>query len=151
MISAAPARRRIRRRGAMVALAAGALALILSSCSPQEDEMFGYMNSARRSAGIGQLENNLTLYMKASSWSSYMAKNCPTLCHSNLAANNGYAWRLLGENVGRGPTISGLHNAFMNSSPHRANILNYRFQYASVGVYRDGSGMYWVTEEFMQL
>lgn len=143
--------RRHTSRAALAGLALGVAALLFASCTAQEDEMLGYMNSARRSAGVASLQSNLSLYMKASAWSKYMAGNCPSLCHSDLRSGNPYAWKLLGENVGAGPTVSGLHNAFMGSAPHRANILNYRFQYTGVGVYQAPNGIYWVTEEFMQL
>ena len=38
----------------------------------------------------------------------------------------------------------------MNSSGHRANILDGGFNRIGVGVTRDGGGRYWVVQEFMQ-
>jgi S-layer homology domain len=42
---------------------------------------------------------------------------------------------------------SQIHNMFMNSPGHRANILNPNFEFAAIGAYIDGSGV-WVTELF---
>jgi uncharacterized protein YkwD len=56
-------------------------------------------------------------------------------------------WVLLGENVGVGGTVSSLHQAFMNSAPHRANIMLSRFKYVGVGVKQAGDRM-WVTVTF---
>ena len=38
----------------------------------------------------------------------------------------------------------------MNSSGHRANILDRGFNRIGLGVTRDGDGRYWVVQEFMQ-
>lgn len=43
-------------------------------------------------------------------------------------------WTLLGENVGVGGTVATLHDAFMNSPMHRANMLNPTFKHIGVGV-----------------
>jgi uncharacterized protein YkwD len=56
-------------------------------------------------------------------------------------------WVLLGENVGVGGTVSSLHEAFMNSAPHRANIMLKQFKYVGVGVKMAGDRM-WVTVTF---
>ena len=56
-------------------------------------------------------------------------------------------WRFLGENVGFGPDALTLHRAFMDSAPHRANILDTDFERIGVGaVVRDGR--VWVSEVF---
>ena len=56
-------------------------------------------------------------------------------------------WVLLGENVGVGGTVSSLHEAFMNSAAHRANIMLKQFKFVGVGVKRSGDRM-WVTVTF---
>ena len=40
------------------------------------------------------------------------------------------------------------HEAFMKSPSHRVNILNSKFEKIGVGVYKDESGQFWVTEMF---
>ncbi len=60
-----------------------------------------------------------------------------TLRHNgNLAGDlAAFPWRLLGENVGVGQSVQTLHVAFMNSPPHRRNVLDRRFRKMGVGVY----------------
>jgi len=56
-------------------------------------------------------------------------------------------WQVVGENVGRGPSVESLHRALMNSEGHRANILHERYTQIGVGVeVRDGQ--VWVTQNF---
>lgn len=127
-----------------------ALSVLLAACSAEETQMMDLVNASRSQYGLAAYQPNSSLYMKASAWAQYMGTQAHTLVHSNLAADNPYQWRKLAENVGVGGDMPQIHNAFMNSSGHRANILDRSMQYFGIGVYSDGS-RYWVTEEFMQL
>jgi len=57
-------------------------------------------------------------------------------------------WTYLGDNVGRGSSASQVHHAFMNSSMHRANILNYHYNQIGTGAVRGSDGYLYVTEVF---
>ena len=50
----------------------------------------------------------------------------------------------LGENVGYGATIASVHRGYMNSSGHRQNILDRRFNYIGVGYAKSGNRVYTV-------
>ncbi|HJR44772.1 MAG TPA: CAP domain-containing protein [Actinomycetota bacterium] len=56
-------------------------------------------------------------------------------------------WTTLGENVGVGSAVGSLHDAFMNSTAHRANILRNEYRYVGVGVTKK-DGRMWVTVIF---
>lgn len=56
-------------------------------------------------------------------------------------------WSTLGENVGVGGTVESLQDAFMNSPPHRANILYTPYRHVGVGV-KEAAGRMWVTVLF---
>ena len=56
-------------------------------------------------------------------------------------------WSVLGENVGVGDSARSLNNAFMRSSPHRANAMNKTFNRIGVGALR-ANGRLWVTVIF---
>ena len=58
-------------------------------------------------------------------------------------------WYKLGENVGYGPTVDVLHQAFMDSAPHAANLLKDVYNYIGVGVTIDDGGTIWVAVVFM--
>lgn len=53
-------------------------------------------------------------------------------------------WSMLGENVGVGGSVDSLHRAFMNSAPHRANVMSRSFNRIGVGALRR-NGRLWVT------
>ena len=54
-------------------------------------------------------------------------------------------WRTVGENIAYGQSSpEAVMNAWMNSSGHRANILNADFDKIGVGVVRSGGRLYWV-------
>ena len=143
-----PAPRRRRRLAALATLAA-VLGLLAAACGV-EQQMSDLTNQARAANRLPAYQQNMALYSKASAWSVHMAQT-GGLSHSNLADGNPYAWRRLGENVGYGPDVQTIHNALMNSAGHRANILDSGFQFFAIGIYTDGAGRLWVTQEFMQV
>lgn len=147
--SAVPRRRRSRARLKLGALVLGA-ALVAASCvSADQTTVFNQVNASRASNGVPAAAANQWLSDFAQTWAEFMAASC-TLGHSrNYASANPYRWRSLAENVGRGPSLSSTHMVFLNSPPHRANIMNRNFNYLGTGV-ATGCGYYWVVHEFMQ-
>ena len=145
-------RPRPRRRRRVVALLALGLtvSLVASSCvSSDQTTVFNQINNSRTSRGIGATGANQWLSDFAQDWAEWMAATC-TVGHSRTYASaNPYRWRRLAENVGRATSLSAMHNAFMNSTSHRANILNPAFNYSGTGVAK-GCGYYFVVHEFMQ-
>lgn len=148
MSRAAP-RRRVRHVVVVLALAL-TVSLVASSCvSTDQTTVFNQVNNSRTTRGVRALGANQWLSDFAQTWAEWMAATC-TVGHSrNYASANPYRWRSLAENVGRASSLSGVHNAFMNSSSHRANILNPAFNYSGTGVAK-GCGFYFVVHEFMQ-
>jgi uncharacterized protein YkwD len=60
---------------------------------------------------------------------------------SHLGRWDPSAW---GENVGFAPTVRGVVRAWMNSAPHRDNLLRRRYRWTGIGVVRTG-GLFWIT------
>jgi uncharacterized protein YkwD len=132
----------------IAAVAVAALALLLTSCMiPEETSAFNLVNRDRAANGVAPLSVHGHLVTKAQNWATYLASNSGGVCHgsklkhSNLADGVPAGWRLLGENVGctsgSGPwpgSVNTLQTQFMNSSGHRANIVNPAFNYAGVGL-----------------
>jgi uncharacterized protein YkwD len=90
------------------------------------------INNSRAAAGLRGLREHPDLNAKASAWASHMRDRC-AISHSRLADGAPAGWRKLGENVGRGGSIGAVHNAYMNSPGHRANILDGSYNYVGAG------------------
>jgi uncharacterized protein YkwD len=104
------------------------------------------VNRTRRSNGRSSLPLQRQLTDKAQAWAEHMARE-GRLSHSNLPSGVPPGWRSLAENVGTGGSIAGVHNAFLASSGHRANILG-NFTHVGTG-YAVGHGRVWICQVFM--
>ena len=71
------------------------------------------------------------------------------LYHNPSLATQVTGWKYVGENVGYGPDVSTLFQAFMNSTPHRDNILDHDFTQIGVGAVTV-SGTTWVSMVFRE-
>ena len=112
--SASPPRPR-RGRALVVAVAlAATLTLVAAACvSSEQTTVFNQVNNSRTSRGVRAMGANQWLSDFAQDWAEWMAANC-RLGHSRTyASSNPYRWRSLAENVGRGPSLSAVHNTFM--------------------------------------
>jgi uncharacterized protein YkwD len=113
--------------------------------------MYGATNTSRLNHSVRKVGIHWTLSRLARRHSIAMA-NRGYLFHTARPASyylREINWRTWGENVGvTGGTVAGLQKAFMNSTMHRANILNRGFRRVAVGTYRDGGGLLWVTVFF---
>jgi hypothetical protein len=123
-----------------------------ASTTSDERAFFDLTNSARAQNGLGPLAWSEGLANIARAWSGSMAAS-QTLAHNPTLVDEINAWitpnwQRIGENVGFGPSVDILQNAFLNSPPHRANILG-DFNQVGIGVVRDGNGTVWVTLDFM--
>jgi uncharacterized protein YkwD len=146
-------RARRARRVAVVGAAVGVVMLLLGSCASADFTRLLDLVNADRAGRMGALEGNWPLINKAAAQAQAMGTQ-GRLFHSNLAANNPYAWRSLAENIAMVPSSGGVdaaNAAFLNSQLHRANMENPYFQYMGAASFDDGRGTLWVVEEFMQL
>jgi len=148
-----PAHRSHRGRRILAALGVVvALGIVTTACtSGEEDHATALVNQARGSNGVGNLSSNVTLILTAQAWSQHLAQ-AGALSHRNPLSDGAPAgWRKLGENVGYGSSVDVVQGAFMNSSGHRANILDPSFNNVGIGVTVDGNGRRWVVQEFATL
>ena len=122
--------------------------LVVACNSAVNDAGLAALNADRNHNGLGSLALDQMLQTKAQLWAENMAaKN--TLYHSNLEDGITGCWRMIGENVGYGPSIAAIENAYMNSPHHRANILNTQYTRSAVGVAWRGNTVFTV-QEFLQ-
>lgn len=106
------------------------------------------INATRAANGLAPLEVNAELTAKARAWAQVMADN-GHIFHSNLSDGVSGAWSRLGENVGVGPTVQMIHDAFVASPAHYENLVDPGFRYVGVGVVSI-NGTLWVSEVFME-
>ena len=76
-----------------------------------------------------------------------MARN-QKLYHSTNLTSKVSNWTYLGENVGVSWSLWDVHQAFMKSPKHRANVLNTHYREVGIGVCRDKYGNFWITQIF---
>lgn len=140
---------RRRLRNVAVAVAAVVALGLGAACTPESYRAADLVNNTRGANGLPALEFNSMLHFKAQGWAEHMASQ-GRLSHSRLTdANHSTTWTKLGENVGVAYSIEGVHNAFMGSSGHRANILDRTYNKIGTGVHIGGDGRVWVVQEFM--
>lgn len=134
----------------VVALATIGLGAAAGADSGSEQSFLSAINSTRSSSGLGSLTMDGGLQSHARRHTADMISK-GDLFHSSsgaLESAAGSGWSKLGENVGRGGSVSSLHQAFLDSSSHRANILG---DYTHAGVGTDTSdGVLYVTVVFMK-
>lgn len=119
------------------------------SVSPEEVGFLDRINQVRASVGAQRLALSSDLTVLAKQHAQTMANQGAIFHRSPLDAGAPSVWLRLGENVGRGGGVDVLHNAFIASPAHHANIVNGAFNYVGLGVVDSGGTLY-VTQIFMQ-
>ncbi len=123
-------------------LAVGASPAHASSAS----EFVAKINAARADAGRSALTVRGDLAAAAQAQAERMAARSELFHNPNLGGSV-TNWSSLAENVGYGPDVATIHQAFMRSPGHRANILQTKYTEVGVGVVMRGPVM-WVAEVF---
>jgi uncharacterized protein YkwD len=118
------------------------------SC-PIVQELYQRLNGERAARGLAPLTWHAGLAGYATAWSQNMAAY--GFRHSNLNS----MWSVgsfssVGENIawGQGATAAGLHSAWMNSPPHRENMLRSTYNLVGIGVHITADGRVYATTSF---
>jgi ribosomal protein L24E len=117
-----------------------------------ESQFLGLLNDERVRAGHTPLTRDGALDGVAREWSTTMMREDRLYHRPNLVdavdTRVTRSWTRIGENVGVGGSVERLHQAFMNSPGHKANVLG-AYNRVGVGVVVEGDGTIWVTFNFM--
>lgn len=113
-----------------------------------ENEFVDLINRERSSRGLAPLATHPDLVAGAR-FQADAIRDAGSLFHNPDLGSVTTGWTKLGENVGYGGTVGGLHSAFMNSPGHRANVLDPAYTHVGLGVVVEGSTI-WVAQVFMQ-
>ncbi len=112
-----------------------------SGLTADEQEVFNLINAQRTAAGLSalkideELQNVARVKAKDMVDNNYFSHNSPTYgTPFNMIKNYGITYKAAGENIAGNSTNKGAVNAWMNSSGHKANILNSNYNYTGIGV-----------------
>jgi len=141
----------------IVALLAPVLTATLSAhpqSSAADVTLFNAANRDRAEAGLPPLKWDDALASAAHQHALLMAK-ANTLSHQfpgespmqDRARQAGARFTMVAENVAQGPSVAGLHTQWMNSPPHRANLLDPQLNAIGISVVQSGS-TYFAVEDF---
>jgi uncharacterized protein YkwD len=125
--------------------------LTSATTDAQEWDFADALNRERTSRGLPALRVSVGLRVVGRNWSAQMGSvdrlyHNPNLGRDVTQVSN--SWASAGENVGVGYSVSSLHDAFMNSEGHRANILG-NWNYVGIGV-TNANGKIWITAVFLR-
>ncbi len=121
----------------------------------QAEAVLNLVNAERKKQGLQsltlstKLTNVATMKAKDMAVNNYFDHNSPTYGSPfQMMQKYGISYHAAGENIAAGQrTPEEVMQAWMNSSGHRANILNSSYTQLGVGYYKGGSyGVYWVQE-----
>jgi len=122
--------------------------------SVADQTLLNAANRDRAAAGLPPLHWDAALAAAAHQHALLMAQK-NTLSHQfpgeppmqDRARHAGARFSLIAENVAQGPSVAGLHTQWMNSPPHRANLLDPSLNAVGISVVQSGS-MYFAVEDF---
>jgi uncharacterized protein YkwD len=127
----------------------------LAQQSVQEKQLFDQLNESRKEAGLEPLGWDENLAQAARAHSQLMAsKN--QLAHvlpgepavdARLAAT-GVRFNRSAENVAYNTNFGDFHKAWMESPPHRENMLSPNYNVVGIGVAQSDDGLYYATQDF---
>jgi hypothetical protein len=143
--------RLVRRLGTtalavLLLMAAFAVAPLAAQASSTDGQFFSLTNASRAANGQPAYVWRSDLASVAYGQAARMASSGKLYHNPNLATDvRNYSFA--GENVGYGPTVSAIENAFINSPEHRANILDRDFTEVGVGSVTV-NGRIWVSVVF---
>ncbi len=117
-------------------------------------EMMAETNADRVAQGLGALKWDAALAKAAQAHAQRMAGESE-LSHQypgeadlvTRAGQQGAHFRSVAENVALGPSPQAIEQEWMNSAPHRANILDPRMNVIGIGIVQKG-GSYYAVEDF---
>lgn len=119
-----------------------------------ESRVQSLVNATRRGKSVGALVRDEQLVQMARGQSSRQADKGNIFHNVDLGGEStrrGLDWLKVGENVGMGPSVDLVEDAFLKSPHHYANIIDPAFDAIGVGVVNGADGRRYVTQVFADL
>lgn len=117
---------------------------------PADDASYSValINETRWANGLPALMPDRELQILANRQANRMAEAGYIFHTADLGGRLSWGWWAWSENVGYGPSVGWVHDAFMNSSLHSSNILRGSYNYVGVGVAYGADGKVYVSQVF---
>jgi uncharacterized protein YkwD len=133
--------------GVLLAFLAASTAVPVSA-GVNRTKMFNIINKCRNNHGVHDVKLDEDLSQAARHHSRRMADLGYVFHTPDIAGKlSSVSWSTYGENIGMAHKLKRVRQLWMASPPHKANLLNKKFDWVGVGVvHRDG--WYWVTAIF---
>ena len=119
----------------------GGSTVTTSQLTADEQEVFDLINAKRVANGLAalkiddELQNVARIKAQDMVDNNYFSHTSPVYGSPfDMIKNFGISYKTAGENIAGNSSNSGAVNAWMNSSGHKANILNSSFNYTGIGV-----------------
>lgn len=120
-----------------------ALALLVGCLRSTQSQVLTELNADRTAYKLRTLPIQGDAQNKAQAWADKLAKE-NTLYHSTLPSGIKVKWCSIGENVGYGPNVPAIEDAYMASAGHKANILATKWNGVGVGYATNGKRVFTV-------
>lgn len=135
------------RMPALVALILAATLVPAPASAAPADDIAGLINQARWANGQAGLIRNSAMDQVAADWAAQMAASGTMSHNPDYSTQIPGGWSAAAENVAQGyPTGAAMHDGWMGSPGHRANILG---DYTDVGIaFVSSGGTTWGVEVF---
>jgi uncharacterized protein YkwD len=127
-----------------------------TTSATDEQQALALLNQDRTKNGLSTLKSNSQLTTLARNYAKDMIDR-NYFSHYNPEGKSpfdrmtaaGISYKTAGENLAINTSVATAETAFMNSSGHRANILNSGYTDVGVGVVRNSGGQVYVVQEFI--
>jgi hypothetical protein len=122
--------------------------------STDETRVQNLLNATRTSKGLSQLKRNDSLVSIARRQADRMAAKGSIYHNPALGAemtSTGLNWQKAGENVGMGPNVNLIEQAFLDSPHHYENIVDSKYDTIGIGVVDGADGRRYVVQVFADL
>lgn len=152
--------RRVLSTTVVAVVLAGSLAFLASPAqaggfiAADEGHVQEMVNATRRGKGLPTLVQSDGLVQMARGQSVRQAEKGNIFHNPDLGGEitkRGLSWQKVGENVGMGPNVDLIEEAFLNSPHHYENIVDPKFDAIGVGVVDGADGRRYVTQVFADL
>lgn len=140
--------------GLVVAIGLAQPAAAQSYALKDEQKVHDMVNGTRAKKGLRSLSRNSQLVLMARGQADRMEARGSIFHNPDLSGEitrRGLKWKRVGENVGMGPTVELVQQAFLDSPPHYENIVRPDYTHMGIGVVSSDDGNVYVVQVFATL